>query len=211
MEGVSDQNINKAVVSKLKEWRNSPLQFVEECLKITPTTQQIQVLSGEQSIAKHKRTSIRSGRGPGKSAVASWLILWFMVTRPFAKVVCTAPTNRQLTDILLSELSKWLRGSLVADEFDIYRDAIRHKEAPKTWWVRFISPSVRSSKEEQAETLAGLHDEHILVIVDEASGVPDPVYIPLEGILTKPDNKVLLIGNMTRNSGYFYDTHCSLS
>ncbi|MDD5245460.1 MAG: hypothetical protein PHU49_15735, partial [Syntrophorhabdaceae bacterium] len=39
------------------------------------------------------------------------------------------------------------------------------------------------------------------------SGVPDPVYIPLEGILTKPDNKVLLIGNMTRNSGYFYDTH----
>ncbi len=207
MEGVSDQNINKAVVSKLKEWRNSPLQFVEECLKITPTTQQIQVLSGEQSIAKHKRTSIRSGHGPGKSAVASWLILWFMVTRPFAKVVCTAPTNRQLTDILLSELSKWLRGSLVADEFNIYRDAIRHKEAPKTWWVRFISPSVRSSKEEQAETLAGLHDEHILVIVDEASGVPDPVYIPLEGILTKPDNKVLLIGNMTRNSGYFYDTH----
>ena len=201
------RNINKSVVSKLKEWKESPLQFVKECLKVTPTRQQLEILTGESSISKNKRSSIRSGHGPGKSAVAAWLILWFMVTRPFAKVVCTAPTNRQLTDILLSELSKWLRGSLVADEFQVFRDAIRHKEAPKEYWVRFISPSVRSSKEEQAETLAGLHDEHILVVCDEASGIPDPVYIPLEGILTKPDNKVLLIGNMTRNSGYFYDTH----
>ncbi len=39
------------------------------------------------------------------------------------------------------------------------------------------------------------------------SGVPDPVFIPLEGALTSADNKVLLIGNMTRNTGYFYDTH----
>lgn len=162
------QNINKSVVNKLKEWRESPLQFVKECLKVTPTKQQLAVLTGESSIARNKRTSIRSGHGPGKSAVASWLILWFIVTRPFAKVICTAPTNRQLTDILLSELSKWLRGSLVADEFLVFRDAIRHKEAPKEWWIRFISPSVRSSKDEQAETLAGLHDEHILVVADEA-------------------------------------------
>ena len=185
------RNINKSVVSKLKEWKESPLQFVKECLKVTPTRQQLEILAGESSIAKNKRSSIRSGHGPGKSAVAAWLILWFMVTRPFAKVVCTAPTNRQLTDILLAELSKWLRGSLVADEFQVFRDAIRHKEAPKEYWIRFISPSVKSSKEEQAETLAGLHGEHILVAVDEASGVPDPVYIPLEGILTKEDIKLL--------------------
>ena len=44
-------------------------------------------------------------------------------------------------------------------------------------------------------------------MVDEASGVTDPVYVPLEGALTQEDNRVLLIGNMTRNTGYFYDTH----
>jgi phage terminase large subunit len=143
----------------------------------------------------------------GKDASSSWAILWFMVTRPYAKVACTAPTNRQLRDILMAELSKWLRGSLVADEFVIRKDIIFHKEAPKEWWIRFISPSVRATKEEQAETLAGLHSEHLLIVVDEASGVPDPTYIPLEGAMTQPDNKVILIGNMTRNSGYFYDTH----
>jgi hypothetical protein len=137
----------------------------------------------------------------------SWVIVWFMTTRPYAKVVCTAPTNRQLHDILVSEISKWLRQSTVADEFVIHKDIIYHREAPKEWWIRFISPSVRATKEEQAETLAGLHGDHLLIVVDEASGVPDPTFVPLEGALTQPDNKVVLIGNMTRNTGYFYDSH----
>lgn len=146
-------------------------------------------------------------RNCGKDGDVSILILWFMTTRPYAKVACTAPTNRQLKDILMAEISKWYRQSTVADEFVIQKDIIFHKEAPKEWWVRFISPSVRATKEEQAETLAGLHADHLLIIVDEASGVPDPTFIPLEGALTQPDNRVILIGNMTRNTGYFYDTH----
>lgn len=201
---IAETNINKTVLEKLKEWKNSPLQFVNECIRVTPTTQQIQFL---QSVAREKRISIRSGHGTGKDAAVSWVILWFMTTRPYAKVACTAPTNRQLRDILVSELSKWLRQSTVADEFIVRKDIICHREAQKEWWVRFISPSVRATKEEQAETLAGLHGDHLLIVVDEASGVPDPTYIPLEGALTQEDNKVILIGNMTKGSGYFYDTH----
>ena len=143
----------------------------------------------------------------GKDACAAWLAIWFLVTRPYAKVVVTAPTNRQLRDIFLAEISKWLRQSIVADEFKVLKDSVVNKEAPKEWWLRLISPSVRATKEEQAETLAGLHNEHLFIIVDESSGVSDPTFIPLEGALTQADNKVLLIGNMTRNTGYFYDTH----
>lgn len=197
-------SLNKSVLRKLAEWKNSPLQFVHECIQVTPSSQQIEYL---QAVAKEKRISIRSGHGTGKDASTSWIIIWFMVTRPFAKVACTAPTNRQLKDILVSEISKWLRQSVVADEFVIRKDIIFHREAPKEWWIRFLSPSVRATKEEQAETLAGLHGDHLLIVCDEASGIPDPTYIPLEGALTQPDNKVVLIGNMTKNTGYFYDTH----
>lgn len=196
--------LNKGVLSKLAEWKHSPLQFVTEALEVTPTKQQIELL---QAISKEKRTSVRSGHGVGKDAVSTWLAIWFLCTRPYAKVVVTAPTNRQLRDVFLAELSKWLRMSVVADEFVVRKDSIQHKEAPKEWWLRLISPSVRATKEEQAETLAGLHGDHLFIIVDEASGVPDPTYIPLEGALTQPDNKTLLIGNMTKNVGYFYDTH----
>ena len=197
-------NVNKSVVNKLMEWKRFPLQFITECIQITPTTQQIEFF---QALAGQKRITIRSGHGTGKDTSATCAAIWFLCTRPYAKVVVTAPTNRQLRDIFLSEISKWLRQSIVADEFVIRKDSIQHKEAPKEWWLRLISPSIRATKEEQAETLAGLHDDHLFIICDEASGIPDPTFIPLEGALTSPDNKVLLIGNMTKNAGYFYDTH----
>jgi phage terminase large subunit len=199
-----DSDINKSVLKTLSEWKRSPLQFVTECVKATPSTQQIELL---QSVAKEKRITVRSGHGIGKDTSASWIALWFLTTRPYAKVVVTAPTNRQLRDIFLAEISKWLRQSTVVDEFIVRKDSIQHKEAPKEWWLRLISPSVRATKEEQAETLAGLHGDHLLIICDEASGIPDPTFIPLEGAMTQADNKVLLIGNMTKNSGYFYDSH----
>jgi len=201
---VQTTNVNKSVVKTLKEWKRSPLQFVKECIKAVPSTQQIELL---QASPKNKRISVRSGHGCGKDSTATWLALWFLVTRPYAKVVVTAPTNRQLRDIFLAELSKWLRQSLVAEEFKVLKDSVVSKEASKEWWLRLISPSVRATKEEQAETLAGLHGDHLYIIADEASGIPDPTFIPLEGALTQPDNKVLLIGNMTKNTGYFYDTH----
>ena len=200
---IDKNQINKSVVRKLREWRESPLQFVTDCIQVTPTEQQIELLT---SMTKGKRFSVRSGHGVGKDAVVSWVILWFMTTRPYAKVACTAPTNRQLRDVLISEISKWLRQSTVREEFTIHRDIIFHREAKKEWWCRFISPSVRATKEEQAETLAGLHADHLLIVADEASGIPDPTFIPLEGAMTSEDNKVVLIGNMTKNTGYFYDT-----
>jgi hypothetical protein len=196
--------LNKGVLRKLQEWRESPLQFVTDCINVTPSEQQIELLMAYKN---NKRITVRSGHGCGKDAAVSWIMLHFLTTRPYAKIAATAPTAHQLSDILWTEMSKWLRQSTLADEFVIMKDKIHQKDSKAEWWARAISVSARSSSEEQAETLAGLHADHLLIIVDEASGVPDPVYIPLEGALTQADNKVILIGNMTRNQGYFYDTH----
>jgi len=196
--------LNKGVLRKLKEWKNSPLQFVTDCIQVTPSEQQIELL---MAVKDGKRISVHSGHGCGKDAVASWIALWFLTTRPFSKIAVTAPTFHQLSDIFLSEIAKWMRKSLIGEEFIQLKDKIFQKDNPKDWWLRAISVSARASKEEQAETLAGLHGDHLLIIADEASGIPDPVFIPLEGALTNVDNKVLLLGNPTKNTGYFYDTH----
>jgi len=195
--------MNPTVLKKLEGWKRSPLLFVTECLQATPSNQQADALV---KFRDTRRMSIRSGHGTGKDTFASWIILWFSSTRTFPKVACTAPTARQLDDVLWSELSKWIRQSLLKDEFVIQKAKIFHKDHPKEWWIRAISPNVRGSKEEQAETLAGLHGDHFLTVVDEASGVPDPVYIPLEGIMTQEDNRILLIGNPTKSTGYFHES-----
>ena len=200
--------LSPQVMEKLITWKKSPLLFTHECFdwrgKKGVTTQQVEAL---QAVTKEKRISIRSGHGCGKDAIAALIALWFISTRPDAKVVVTAPTNRQLNDIFWSELSKWFQRSKLQDEFTQQKDKFFHNSNPKGWWIRIVSPQVSATKDSQAETLAGFHGDHLLIIADEASGIPDPFFIPLEGAMTQEDNKAILIGNMTRNTGYFYDTH----
>lgn len=199
---------NEVILNKIKQWRADAVLFVEEVLLVNKPHIKIskQQRAFLEALPRQKRISIRSGHGTGKDASASWAVLWFLSTRVFAKVVCTAPTARQLNDILWSEISKWARDSAIQDEFVIQSEKIFHKGAPKEWWCRAVSPSVRADPADQAETLAGFHGDHLLIIVDEASGVEDPVYIPIEGALTQEDNRVILIGNPTKNKGYFHDT-----
>lgn len=190
--------------SKIKEWRENPLQFVEECIGAKPTKQQREAL---KMLPHNKRTSIRSGHGTGKDAFASWMILWFLSTRVYAKIPCTAPTKHQLRDVLWAEIHKWLRQSLIRDEFVWNSERIFQRDCKQEWFAVALAANAKASAEEQAETLAGQHADSLLFVIDEASGVTDPVYLPVEGALTKPDNHVLVIGNMTRRQGYFYDSH----
>jgi len=200
--------LSPVILNKIKEWRGNALLFVQEVLLINKPYIKISAQQRDFLLALpyHKRISIRSGHGTGKDASASWAIWWFLSTRVMAKVVCTAPTARQLYDVLWSELSKWYRDSALADEFVIQSDKIFKKEAPKEWWARAVSPSVKADPADQAETLAGFHADHLLIVVDEASGVEDPVFVPVEGAMTQEDNRVMLIGNPTKNKGYFHDT-----
>lgn len=200
--------MNARVLERIRTWRYDPIAFVRDCIQVEPSDQQLEGLAAlRDGPNKGRRITIRSGHGTGKDAWASWVILWYMTTRKDAKIAAVAPTNRQLQDILWSELGKWLAKSQVKDEFVKQKQKFFHHSAPDTWWVRTISPAAKASAEEQAETLAGLHGDHFMVICDEASGIVDPVYTTLEGALTQEDNWAVLIGNMTQNSGYFYDTH----
>src|SRR5260370_901464 len=59
----------------------------------------------------------------------------------------------------------------------------------------------------EREKFAGWHCEHLLVIVDEASGVPDCLFEVIQGTLTAAHCRLLLIGNPTRTDGVFFASH----
>ncbi len=192
------------IAEKIKEWINNPVGFVREVFGAQPTFQQEQLLV---ALAKreHNSFAVRSGHGCGKSACLAWLMIWFLITRPQSKVICTAPTKRQLKDILWAETSFWISKaiSVVKELIEIYGERIK-VGGREDWFARAVSINIQASPEEQAETLAGIHAKHLLVVVDEASGVPEPVFLPIEGYLTNKDNFVILTGNPTRPHGYFY-------
>lgn len=55
------------------------------------------------------------------------------------------------------------------------------------------------------ENMQGFHEDNMLFIVDEASGVADPIMEAVLGTLSGKNNKLLMCGNPTRTSGTFYD------
>lgn len=143
------------------------------------------------------RSGTFRARRLGKTAFESWEVLHFLFTRPYCKVVCTAPTIRQLNDILWSEVSKWLsRSPLLSDLFEWQKTKIVFKAAPERWFA-----TARTAA--KPESLAGFHDDHLLFVLDEASGIDDNIFEVVEGALTGFDNKLLMCSNPTRNSGFF--------
>ena len=154
-----------------------------------------------------RKISVASGHGIGKSAVLSWIILWFLFCFHNAQVPCTAPTSDQMHDVLWKELDIWIHRMPpgVAELYDHQRGYIRIKESPKTWYAR-----AKTAAKENSEALAGVHSDFVLLCVDEASGVHEQIFNVAQSALTSENVFLVMIGNPTRIVGYFYDSHHKL-
>lgn len=179
-------------------YADHPVEFTEDIIGATPDAQQKEIM---QSVANSPLTSVRSGHGIGKSAVLSWLIIWFISTRPFPKIPCTAPTQHQLHDILWAEISKWLRNNPVLErEITWTKEKVYLNGYSEEWFAVARTAS-------KPDALQGFHADHILYVIDEASGVDDKIFEPILGALSTEGAKLVMCGNPTKITGFFYDSH----
>ena len=140
----------------------------------------------------------RSGHGVGKTAGVAMLICTWLYLMPTCKIPVTAPKKEQLSDNLWPEIAKLLNDSLLKEDFEWTKTKVFIKGEEQT---RFCVPRTGSSP----EALQGFHDDHLLMIAEEASGIEQSVFAPIEGTLTNEGAVLLLIGNPTKSSGYFYN------
>ena len=155
--------------------------------------------------------SVMAGKGIGKDALAAWIILWFMCCFPNCKIPCVSVSADQLNKVLWSEIGKWLQYSAVSEWLTLQNDKLFFNQVQsdvkgKRWFAFPKTANPKSSLEEQVETLSGIHEDYVLVVIDEGSGIPDPVFDPLEGTLTQPCNWCFMIFNPTRSKGYAIDS-----
>lgn len=182
----------------IRFYASEPVYFTEDIIKAKPDRNQIAILN---SVRDYPMTTVRSGHGIGKTAVESWVLIWFLLTRPFPKIPCTAPTQHQLFDILWAEVSKWLRNNPeLQKEITWTQEKIYFKGYKEEW---FAVPRTATNP----DALQGFHADHLLFILDEASGISDKTFEPVLGALTGPDAKLLMMGNPTRLAGFFFDSH----
>lgn len=157
------------------------------------------------NLITERNVCVSAGGGLGKSALAALLVLWFLSTHPFSKIPTTAPSGKQLKDILWSEIAFWMRRCELNDLYELRSEKLYIKGFPE-WYAAARTVPKDTNKASLNDTLAGFHAKHLLIIVDEASGVPDPVFTALEGASTSSDTYLLLISNPVSTGGYYYDT-----
>ncbi|NKB39443.1 MAG: hypothetical protein GKR86_00025 [Ilumatobacter sp.] len=198
------QGAAKAIIQKCIASREF---FIKEVLRVKHVEDwQLEVIraldNGETKI------SIRSGHGVGKTCCIAWLATHFVSFRDDVKVIVTAPSADQMKDGLIPEINKWI--SRMPDWMSASLDAtservVRHPEDKNN----FIS--FRTARKEKPEALAGVHATHVMILVDEASGVDEAIYETGQGALSTPGAIAILIGNPTNPSGFFYKTQNELS
>jgi phage terminase large subunit len=180
---------------------NDPVLFVEEMLGAQPFDYQAEFL---RALLVERKMSVKSGHGTGKSTTASWAMLWFMLLRYPCKVVVTAPTSSQLFDAMFAELKRWINElpKELQQLLNVKSDRVELVSAPAEAFI-----SCRTARAETPEALAGVHSDNVLLIIDEASGVPEQVYEAAAGSMSGHNATTLMLSNPTRSSGTFFESH----
>lgn len=208
---------------ELAEFVHDPLGFVmcaypwgkgELKDEAGPRTHQVKFLSAlgkhlQNPATRHTpfRKSKSSGHGIGKSAELSWITHWGLSTFEDCKVIIMAGTGEQLKTKTQPEMAKWFRLGANADMFEVNVTSIKVRDDghETTWRADFQTWS-----EENPQASAGAHNKgkRLIIIYDEAAGIPDIIWTTQGGALSDANTEIIWIAasQCTRSDGFFYET-----
>jgi hypothetical protein len=188
-----------------RKWQRDVLRDIKEHIKANKGQLNMDTL----------RTAVASGRGIGKSALVSWLILWMLSTRIGSSVVVSANSEAQLRSVTWGELSKWAAMIINGHWWEISATKI----VPATWLTELVERDLKKGtrywaaegklwSEENPDSYAGVHNhDGMMLIFDEASGIPDGIWSVGAGFFTENilDRYWFAFSNPRRNTGYFFE------
>lgn len=188
---------------QIQRWKASPATMVRELFKVEPDAWQEEVLELFPTLP---RIALRASKGPGKSCVLAWLCWNFLLTRPHPNIAATSINGANLRDGLWKEMASWLnRSELLKTLFEWQNERIYLKEHPATWWMSARTWPQSADAEQLGNTLAGLHTDYIMFVVDESGGIPLPIMSSAEAALASCiEGHILQAGNTNSLDGALY-------
>lgn len=194
---------------KLRYYREAPdgaVQFVIDQFGVQPDEWQRDALIKYQS-GRMPRLAMRASKGPGKTGVLAWIGWHFIAVHPYANAAATSITADNLKDGLWKELAKWQRKSaFLTREFVWTKERVFHKDHPGDWWLSARTWSKSADTQQQANTLAGLHADYMLFLLDETGAMPRAIMATAEAALASGIKcRIVQAGNPTNLEGPLYD------
>ena len=167
---------------------SDPVGFARDVLHVTLTPDQSSIIRGLPG-----RVKVRAGHNVGKTFVAAVAVVWWYYTRPRAVIVTTAPTERDVIDLLWTEIRVLIRRSGLPSHLSPAAPAMYDPADPEEHLAKGITAR-------KGESFQGRHRPHMLFVFDEDEGI-DPVYWKVTNTMYKPDKEEghgwLAIGNPT--------------
>lgn len=193
-----------------QRYRNDPKGFVNDCVLWKtgelPSDYQNELL---EQLPIKKRVAVRGPHGLGKSALASWFILWFALTRDGNDWKCptTASAWRQLSRYLWPELHKWARR---LDWAKIGRKPLNENHELLQLNLKLKTGEAFALASDNHTSIEGAHADSLLFVFDEAKAISDNIFDAAEGAFmgsSSSETYALAISTPGEPSGRFYSIH----
>lgn len=190
------EELKRVIEYKMPLWRENINLFARDMFAFEADEWQ---KKGFEDVVNRNRVAIKSGQGVGKTAFTAVVVWWFISCFPFPKIICTAPTRQQLHDVLWAELAKWQQRSPVLKRLFKWTKTYIYFIGQEERWFATARTATKP------ENMQGFHEDNLLFIVDEASGVNDDILQAIIGTLSGGNNKLIMLSNPTKRSGIFFD------
>ncbi len=177
---------------ELRQILSSPTQFAKKILGVDTWNVPDQMLEALKE--PRAKVAVRSCHASGKTFSAGIATAWFMNRYADGIVATTAPTWNQVKNLMWKEIHAC-----------IGKSRIKWPKANNTEWRFGKEHFAIGISTTESEKFQGIHAPHVLIIVDEAPGVAEDIWIAIESIESGGDVRVLALGNPTISSGRFYD------
>jgi hypothetical protein len=197
-------------------YRHDPVKFFRNVLGVEPWHKQIEII---EAVRDHPRVAVASGHKISKSHTAAGLALWFYCSFDDARVVLSSTTSRQVDQILWRELTMMrARSGRCVDckredpDGHVIRRPCPHSALIDGELGGLARTGLKSDDfrevvgftARETEGIAGISGRNVLYILDEASGIPDPIHEAIAGN-SAGGARSALFGNPTRNEGEFFE------
>ena len=182
------------------DWMGEPVEWVDRRLGEHLWSRQRLIM---ESVRDNRYTAVRSCHSSGKSRIASRVVAWWLDSHPVGEAfaVTTAPSAAQVEVILWREIrnahrSGGLRGRITGGSVPMWK----HDEEIIGYGRK---PADLTNEEEAATAFQGVHARWVLVVIDEACGVPEWLWNAVDALVTNDECRVLTIGNPDDPSSHF--------
>ena len=159
-----------------------------------------------RALASWENVAMPSATGTGKTFAAACAVLWFSAVFKNSKVIFTAPKKDLVERNLWGEITALYE---TARENGAFADISSSVEPQKTHlqirmdpdgkfresWIAFGVVAAVGAEEEAAARMQGYHAEHMLIVLDEAVGLPGAILAAAQNTCTAPHNLRLALGN----------------